>query len=560
MYKLKSLVVVLAILAAVFAGVPVVWAGTLDALLAEPGTRGVIHLEGIDEGAKRLAASFALKSMENDGLISHSLRDWLMSTPLSSISLALDSRGGHGAVAFSPESERARKLLAVLERGEIPEGNLLADLLGVTMTEDLEEDLVLIIRRVHDDEKLYEIDIKSFGVVYDNLGDFFAYGYVVKYGDDFILLVGADPEYIEKAREALENPGKRLAVKRSGKGGSFIQLMDNSDGVLFEEIGDCLDIYDMPVPKVPLFMELSADFLSEKMVFSLKHNLFSVLFGDAEKPKSSFSMADDGLKLGGGDPFFAGLGGFALDPDQVLRGIMVLMDAEDSDEEEAKGELKSMGIDLDRIVGAFRSAGMVLGGRGLVGEASAPGAYGFVSGVPGGMKALIPLVKMAVGTLPVFEESSREGWDFFYKPSEELYEELPLPLFIGMKDGVLAFGSIDERALDTAPKFEWGNPPMAEFIGRGRFDMRTFSHLLAKTLSPRSLSDLKQNDLDLEEELDLDEDDVLAAGTALKILQEVGAIEFTGGWDELVVTVETIDADHELLNELSGTMKRLAAE
>ena len=238
--------------------------------------------------------------------------------------------------------------------------------------------------------------------------------------------------------------------------------------------------------------------------------------------------------------------------------MMVLLEAEDMDREDARDELKSMGIDLDQIVGALRSAGVVLGGEGAVGPASAPGGYVFLSGISEGMKALIPLVEMVVETLPIFEESPREGWDLFYKPSEEFYEELPLPLFIGMKDGVLVFGSIEERELETDPEFRWGSAPKEGAIGQGRLDMRAFTSLVARTLSSRSLAALKDNDLDLEE--GLEDVDVPAMGVALKALQGIGAIEFSGGWDSIEVVFEPREVDHQLLNELSGAIKRLARE
>jgi hypothetical protein len=187
-----------------------------------------------------------------------------------------------------------------------------------------------------------------------------------------------------------------------------------------------------------------------------------VVFGgaNANRPQSAPVLQEPGFKFGGGTPWFAGTAGNFFTENDVI-GLLAFI--EDAREEKVSEFLKENGIDLGVVLRALRSFGIVLGGGSAVktadsGETDVPGGYVFLSGEPEGMRELIPLVKTALSSgSETLQAAEREGWDLFYTTggSEEARKIFPMPFVVGMKDGVLLAGSLDDYALEEDPEIAW---------------------------------------------------------------------------------------------------------
>jgi hypothetical protein len=176
-------------------------------------------------------------------------------------------------------------------------------------------------------------------------------------------------------------------------------------------------------PEEGASMELSLGLPEAGIDFALRHNLFDVALGDRDKPESAFSPADPGLNFGGGRPWFVGLLSFLLTEEDVLDLLMTAMSTENWDREQreqARDALKEKtGIDAE-LVKAFRSLGLVLGGRSKLLDHDMPGGYVFLSGSAEKMKLLIPLLRtfFESSLSHSFEAVPRKGWELFYALNE----------------------------------------------------------------------------------------------------------------------------------------------
>jgi hypothetical protein len=270
-----------------------------------------------------------------------------------------------------------------------------------------------------------------------------------------------------------------MKVERRGPSANknFAQINDAGKGELIEDLLSGLPLS----PKSPVFLEFSLGLAEDRLDISLRHNLFEVFIGGALKPAAGVSPSPDdpGLKFGGGSPWFSGVLSFLLTGDNVLDTMAALSGGMTRDElrEAMKKELN---IDAETLAGAFRSVGAVLGGTTFLQEEAAPGGYVFLSG--GGAadaaekwRLLVPLLRMfAAYTLDnSLEEAPREGWDVFFKLKEEVQERAGgVPFCLGLKDGVLIYGCLDEINLDDDPQIEWReNGRREKSILRAQLDM-----------------------------------------------------------------------------------------
>ncbi|MCL1940609.1 MAG: hypothetical protein FWG09_01595, partial [Synergistaceae bacterium] len=265
---------------------------------------------------------------------------------------------------------------------------------------------------------------------------------VEKSGDEYLLLIGSEPEEIARARAALKDEGLRMKAARRGPDGheNFLQINDNVSGEMTSDI-----LYGLSFEhSAPAFLELSFGAAEKgKFEISLRHNLFDIFLGAMSKPAPGWSPDDPGLKFGGGRPWLAGMFSAAATEDDIL-DLMASISGESRGD--VKESMEKSGFSVKALANALRSFGFVLGGEALLGGKSlVPGGYVFISAGEGGaenMRAMQPFVRMFLeNSLNIFEETGREGWDVFYTLREE---ERPmyfwLPLFIGMKDGALLWG------------------------------------------------------------------------------------------------------------------------
>ena len=439
---------------------------TSDALPAWTAPRAVLHLEEAAEAASRFAGSFFLDELLDIHPVRDALIAWLENFPVKSVSLVRglmidDEDTFQGAVRFS---EDAQELLAQLAKGEEIEDEeiFMASLLGLPEEESLRELFSLAIEPSFEKEKFYEIEINlsSFPAVFPGgfpgiFADWEFWASVEKSGEEFILLIGSSVEDVEKARGAFKDGKKRMTIQRRAEHANFFQLDDDKKGSLIEDLADGLSFE----PETGVSLELSLGLGEDKIDLSLRHNFFDVVFGgaNANRPQSAPVLQEPGFKFGGGTPWFAGTAGNFFTENDVI-GLLAFI--EDAREEKVSEFLKENGIDLSVVLRALRSFGVVLGGDSAVktadsGETDVPGGYVFLSGEPEGMRELIPLVKTALSSgSETLQAAEREGWDLFYTTggSEEARKIFPMPFVVGMKDGVLLAGSLDDYALEEDPE------------------------------------------------------------------------------------------------------------
>ena len=447
--KILTLAVFIAIFACFLLGDSVT-AATLDALPTWMEPHAILHLE--DVGA---AVSKLVKNLPLDFIPASHERDialkWLSELPLESISLVFglmedDEDRVQGALRFAPEVNIfLERLAAGKKEGENLDEKILESLLRFPDDEALRDQLEFSIKPSDEGNALYEVEIETYGMLYDILGDWEFFAAAEKDGDEFVLLVGSSPGDVEKARSALKGTKKRMKIERRAPHNNFLKLDDDKVASMTWGIFNKLDFK----PKTPIFMELSFGSVDNGMGFSLRHNMFDVVFGDMEKLKSALSFEDPGLKFGGGASWLTGLGSVLLTGENVADLSMILFGRE---REEAIKFLNEYGINPADIVEEFQSFGIVLGGDSPVSGDDSIGGYAFISGSPEKMKAMIPFLKSVFETYPGWKETPREGWDMYYAPFEE---GEPDCVFIGIKNGVLLAGSLSKESLDEAPRIEW---------------------------------------------------------------------------------------------------------
>jgi hypothetical protein len=130
------------------------------------------------------------------------LLQWLGSLPLDSLSLAIDiTEGVRGALRFSPDSG-AREILEKLSEGDSSEENLPVSLFNFR-GEGLEELIEFSIKPSGEGASLYEAEIETSDPLHDLVGDWKFFASPEAYGDEFVLLVGATSDDVEKSRAAL---------------------------------------------------------------------------------------------------------------------------------------------------------------------------------------------------------------------------------------------------------------------------------------------------------------------------------------------------------------------
>jgi hypothetical protein len=218
--------------------------------------------------------------------------------------------------------------------------------------------------------------------------------------------------------------------------------------------------------------------------------------------------------------------------------------------------------DMNALTEAFRSLGVVLGGRSKFLDHDMPGGYVFLSGSAEKMKLMIPLLRALLesGLSHSFEAVTRKGWELFYALNEE-YRASAIPLYIGMKDGVLLMGSLDEEALEETSEFVWGAVGDGKPIFRAAADMEIMYTLFASFIPSRPFSALEGviREMDLEDMLNARAFSGMIQ--AFTHMQEIKNITLDmNGWDSFDVSIFTGEVDYKKVYELSRLSRRLTIE
>ena len=525
----------------------------LDAIAEMEAPYFVFHLQDVGSTARRLSESelsgmFLSAVDEGDGIA-----QLLGGLPLSYISLAGNPEGVHGGVAFLEGADRSLEILDLMVEEEEVDGEQIAELFGLPDDESLRDNFAFSAEMV--DDGLYMIETDTGGILYELLGDWEFFASAEVGADGTMLLVGSSPEQVDAARRAFAY-GDALEFERRTEGGSFLLVADDEDGIISETLAEEFDAQFEP--NAPFSFELSLELPGDGIELSLRHNLLEVLTGDAgglDVPELDAS----GLKYGGGAPFFSAIGALPLTGEMAFEILKVLVDADDDDEEELIEGLKSEGIDLDKLASAVRFFGAVIGGHGAIGSEYAPGGYAFVSGDPKSMKALAPLFEKLIGLSPVLEQVKRKGWDLFFTPNEYYQEENPMPVFAGLRKGVLMAGVIDDEELETDPDIAWGevcdSGPGTLFLAK--LDMEYLWSTLINCLTPDFMAGLEEIGVDTDDIIDALEDPALMSliHSAQEVLSVKLHVDAEGGVD---LKLETREVGNKLTRSLNRAIKKLA--
>ncbi|NLL37147.1 MAG: hypothetical protein GX256_06460, partial [Fretibacterium sp.] len=423
------------------------------------------HLEDVGTTVRQLADSFFMETILEKVQTQSVLLGWLREFPIESVTWVRglleeteefaqgDERYFQGVVRFGDDPDVQELLKKLSEGVEEAEDEMAYALLKVPEDEELRGSLELSFSNA-DEEGLYDMELCTYGWLREFVGDWdweFKVS-VGRDGNDFVLLYGGSADDLARAKAALEGSEGRLEIARSSELGSFVRLNDDVDSTWAKELFKDLN-FDLQLPG---FLELSFGVKAEKIALALRHNLYDVAFGGAEKPGSAASLQDPGLKFGGGTPWLVGIGSVLLEKGPLLKFLSFISGEEE--EELVESLNSSLGVSVETLLGAFRAFGLALGGdTALFGE-TAPGlgGYAFVSGEAESMRALLPLIKGVFDSLGNLEEIDREGWDTFWSLESDLQVDgaLPLPLFAGVKDGVLMMGILDEKSLEKEPELK----------------------------------------------------------------------------------------------------------
>jgi hypothetical protein len=457
-------------------------AGTLDALPQWTAPHWVIHVEDISQVFLRFGNSFLADNLLDAAPNRESLLEWAKNFPIESFSLVKgvmidDEDTFQGAIRFTPDKREILSRLSDLSEEEDLEEALKGiffDLFGVPPA--LRDGFSLMGDLPEEEKNLYEIDIK---IDFPELSGWSPTIFVSPpQGEDGqTLLFGSSPEDVKKAQIVLENENERMTIKRRRPDHkNFAQLNDDDEGAMTKDLADGLPFE----PRTGVSMELSFGLREKGIDFSLRHNLFGVVFGnaDAKRPESAFSPAEPGLKFGGGQPWFTGLLSFVLTEDNFLDLLTAISTLS---RDEALEFLREQGLDAAILTGAFRSLGVVLGGKSELGGRDIPGGYVFLSGGAEKMSALLPFFQAIFGNQfsHSFEAVTREGWELLYVLNEEYRSETRIPLYIGVKDGVLLMGSLSGDTLEEDPEIEWTNGENGKkFILRTQMNVEILASLL----------------------------------------------------------------------------------
>ncbi len=528
-------------------------AASLDALAGAEAPFVLFHLEDVRSLADRLADSELLEELlegfdEKDGIL-----DWLSRLPVSSVSMIRDSRGMHGAIRFDEESAKAVRILKRLAMGRNFDKKAAARLFAQPDDEALRDNFTFDGERISGD--LYHINTNAGGVLYDILGDWDFFASVEPAGDEYLLLIGTEPELIESARAALTG-GEGLKISLRSEGGSFLRLVDNEESELTRFL---LEEFNIPTkPKASLKLELSLGLSEDSIELSLNHNMFDVLFKQTEKEEGA-ALDYSGLKFGGGVPFFSAAGKISLTPDIFLELIHMVTGADKEDAEDMLEQLEAVGTSLDQIIDGPRFFGALLGGQGAIREDSAPGGYVFISGEPKEMKKLAPLAKELLELAPFLEEKGRNGWEFFFGIADEYAEKIPLPIFVGMKKGVLLAGVIDENALEADPEVVLDEGGKTGLVFLSKLDMESMWSALLDMLTPNFLATLEKTGVDSADVAEILQE--CNVQFFLRALQEVRSVQLRMDADGGInLTFETTGGGSGLIRDLNRTIGRLTAD
>jgi hypothetical protein len=147
--------------------------------------------------------------------------------------------------------------------------------------------------------------------------------------------------------------------------------------------------------------------------------------------------------------------------------------------------------------------------------------------------------------------------------NEEYRNETGIPLYIGVKDGVLLMGSLNEGALEVNPEIEWvGGESNGKSILRAQVNIELLASLLGSLFSsqPSETAELLN---DLIEALDLEDLLSIRPGLfrALATLQEIKGLTLDmGDWESLDMSVLTGEVDYKKVDELARLSRRLESD
>jgi|GEM_PF-5704473 Mannan-binding protein. len=440
---------------------------TLAALPAWTSPHAIVHFGKAEDIAERIADSWLLDCSLDIHADRKLILELLQRFPAESFSFVTglidDDDVFQGALRFPADSQDALAAIEALlppdkdaseeENAAIGKGIFenFSQLTNNMFTRRYDRNMGLSVGFVDDRQNLFEIYI-VLEVFDDTHVTPKIYASVAEYDGERMLVIGSEPEEVERAINALEDESARLAATpRDMVKPNFIKLVDDKEGSLADEIAGNVNASR----RAPAAVEFSFDLSAHAVDVSVFHNIPEILFGNIALPVGGWRADDAGFGFGGRTAWLAG----AFSPVATDRNITDFLRAVAGDDAgKARGMLQSSGVDGIGLIKSIRSLGIVCGGWASMRERTVPGGYVFASGDADKLGKFAPLFKAVIGDSleDSFEEKAKDGWDFFFSPNDEFAESMfDIPLFIGMKDGVLLGGILDEDSLENVPAIDW---------------------------------------------------------------------------------------------------------
>ena len=396
------------------------WSSTLNALPEWPdeAVYGVFNLDKPHEVAQRIAGSFFFKALTLIEPVFEMAGWWLKEFPVVSASVAV----GMGEEGFSLQGaikfvDGKKDLLDRMAKGKGGEKDIDA----------------LFNNPVPGMVTLVPFEGNLYSVVADGMA------LVLATVEQDMLLIGFTPEDIDAARSALNFGEKRMKLDRRLPQGSFFYFHDNgmaASELQAESKGVLKD------PEGNLIAELGWDASDYRYDFSVFTNFAKVFSLAADVPSDPLPMRDRVL-MGGGKPWLALMGRTFLEK----KHFDEMKEAAGEEYSMIMGMVKQFGFTEESILNMLKSVGMVFGGEASIFGAPMPGGYFYVSGEPGEINLLLPLMEMAVqeSGLP-FEPVTRPGWTALYAMRD------PVDVMMGIKDGMVMVGVLNPDSMDSEPE------------------------------------------------------------------------------------------------------------
>lgn len=298
---------------------------------------------------------------------------------------------------------------------------------------------------------------------------------VVVAAKDNLVIFALSSDDLGKSLAALEQPDKRLSLKRSYQNRNFFYLhldfptliaiskaqveQEKKDSTNKAEEIDLKTIEAMF--KAPLNIEYDISSLPEKVRFAMAANVKEAVTGEYLKRLESVSPVQGGslVMLGSGKPLFA----WGAQIGSVKSSDLKFYPKVSEIWQSFSSKLQKMGIsgkDVDDLFSG--SISFACGGTATVMGAKAPGFYLALTGKNGSASKILTKVTEdeEFSKSVTFAPLNVDGWDKMFKVDPAI---CPVPVVFGIRGEMLFLGLQDMESLSASPEL---TPKVKELLGQ----------------------------------------------------------------------------------------------